>query len=100
MPDLFQAMDTFILPSIYEGLPVTCIEAQANGLPCILSDNVSPEAVCNPNTVFISLKSVHPWAETIVSCPKSRDTNLPVKKLYNIRFQANRLEALYLSLES
>ena len=100
MPDLFQAMDTFILPSIYEGLPVTCIEAQANGLPCILSDNVSPEAVCNPNTVSISLKSVHPWAETIVSCPKGRDTNLPVKKLYDIRFQANRLEALYLSLES
>ena len=45
VPDLMQAMDCFVFPSFYEGLPVTLIEAQAAGLPCLVSDGVSIE--CN-----------------------------------------------------
>ena len=39
---LLQAMDAFVLPSIYEGFPVAAIEAQAAGLPCFLSDSITP----------------------------------------------------------
>ena len=43
VPDLMQAMDCFVFPSIYEGLPVTLIEAQASGLPCLVSEGVPVE---------------------------------------------------------
>ena len=43
VPDLLQAMDVFIFPSIYEGLPLSIIEAQAAGLPCLISDRVPIE---------------------------------------------------------
>lgn len=38
VPQLMQAMDVFVFPSLYEGLPVTIVEAQAAGLPCVISD--------------------------------------------------------------
>lgn len=55
--DLYQAMDIFFLPSIFEGLPVTAIEAQATGLPCLVSDIVSHEFVYTDQVFFFSLKS-------------------------------------------
>ena len=42
--DLMQAMDVFAFPSLYEGLGIALIEAQASGLPCIVSDTIPPEA--------------------------------------------------------
>ncbi|MGN0983628.1 MAG: glycosyltransferase family 1 protein, partial [Gemmiger sp.] len=42
---LYSAMDVFCLPSHYEGMPVVAWEAQANGLPCVLSDRMTAEAV-------------------------------------------------------
>lgn len=43
--DLMQAMDVFVLPSLYDGVPVTMIEAQAAGLPCVVSENVPKDCV-------------------------------------------------------
>ena len=39
IPQLLQAMDLFLFPSLFEGLPVTLVEAQAAGLPCVISDS-------------------------------------------------------------
>lgn len=51
--DLMQAMDVFVFPSLYEGLPVTMVEAQAAGLPCIISDKVPPECILTEGLVDV-----------------------------------------------
>ncbi len=64
--EVLQAMDFFVFPSIYEGLPVTVIEAQAAGLPCLISDSVTDE-VCITNLVtrYSLSNSPEMWAEKI-----------------------------------
>ena len=63
--DLMQAMDVFVFPSLYEGLPVTMVEAQAAGLPCIISDKVPPECILTDGLVDVLPLSAAPetWAE-------------------------------------
>lgn len=65
--DLYQAADCFFLPSLFEGLPVTAIEAQAFGLPCVLSDSITKELVYTDLVEYVSLKSSYEvWTNTIV----------------------------------
>ncbi len=62
-----QAMDIFLLPSRFEGLPVVAIEAQAAGLPCIFSDTFSKASAVTDNVEFLSLQlSAEKWAERIL----------------------------------
>ncbi|RDY90761.1 glycosyltransferase family 1 protein [Bacillus amyloliquefaciens] len=42
--DLLKTLDVFVMPSLYEGLPVTLVEAQASGVPCVISDGITEEA--------------------------------------------------------
>ncbi|MGR5879859.1 glycosyltransferase [Bacillus pacificus] len=53
--ELMQAMDILVMPSIYEGLPLSLVEAQASGLPCIVSDTVSMETALTDLIEFVSL---------------------------------------------
>lgn len=64
----YQAMDYFLLPSFYEGLPGTAIEAQASGLPGIISDAVTEEAVVTDLMQMRSVKeNARVWAEEIMA---------------------------------
>jgi len=66
--EYLQAMDMFVFPSIFEGLPVTVIEAQATGLPCIISDRITKEVNISTLVKSISLNaSEELWAETIIN---------------------------------
>ena len=62
--DLYSAMDLFVLPSLYEGLPVVGIEAQAAGLPCLFSDHISKESKILESAVFIPM-DVGTWISAI-----------------------------------
>lgn len=53
----YSAMDALLFPSLYEGLPSAVIEAQANGLPCLISDTITPEVVIGGNVRFKSLEN-------------------------------------------
>lgn len=66
--DLMQAMDVFAFPSLYEGLPVTMVEAQAAGLPCIISDKVPPECILTEGLVDVMPLSAgtEAWADAIL----------------------------------
>lgn len=59
---LLQAFDAFVFPSIYEGLPVTLIEAQGSGLPCIISDTITQDVDLGLNLVEqCSLLHIRKW---------------------------------------
>lgn len=65
--DLYQVMDAFVLPSLFEGVPLVGVEAQFSDLPCFFSDKVPTEVKFNEKCQFVSLHdSAEKWAEEIV----------------------------------
>ncbi|MGD9994148.1 MAG: glycosyltransferase family 1 protein [Salinivirgaceae bacterium] len=65
--ELLQAMDVFVFPSLFEGIPVTLIESQASGIFSILSSNISDEVKVTDSVEFISLsKSPQYWADKLL----------------------------------
>lgn len=62
--ELYQAMDAFFLPSLFEGLPLTGVEVQAMGLPLVVSDTVTDEMVYTDLVDYVSLnESAEVWAK-------------------------------------
>lgn len=98
--ELYQAFDIFILPSLYEGLPVVGVEAQAVGLLCYLSDDMTNETKVLDTTKFMSLKdSANEWASNIlndINKYKRIDTSKEMTaNKFNIIKEANKLEKNY-----
>lgn len=98
---LMQAMNVFVFPSLYEGLPVTLLEAQASGLSCIISDHITEECIVTNGLVSsISLEeSPVRWAEYILKqCHCNRENHIgEIKKAgYDISAAANQLQNFYL----
>lgn len=63
---LYSVMDVFFMPSLYEGLPVSAVEAQAAGLPCMYSDNVPRETDITGTGTFLSLDAdIDKWTKTL-----------------------------------
>ncbi len=95
--DYMQAMDIFILPSKFEGLPVVAVEAQANGLPVITSNNVTKELPIKELSSYCSLNNVQEWIEeikksNIARIDRTRDIT---NEKYNIKEEVLKLEKLY-----
>ncbi len=101
MEKMWQAMDVFLMPSLHEGLPVTGIEAQACGLPCVFSDEITKEVDVVGTSVFLPLSaSTEKWADAVLSFKgKPRADNISKLRAanYDINTVAKRVSDLYLN---
>ena len=80
---LYSVMDVFCMPSHYEGMPVVAWEAQANGLPCILSDTITDEAKCGERCRLLALnEGADQWAKALLAAGPRRDVKVPDIHLY------------------
>lgn len=100
VPELMQAMDCFVFPSVYEGLPVSLVEAQAAGLRCLVSDGVPGTCAITGLVSRIPLKDgARHWARQILSCsgyPRT-DTHREILDAgYDITGNARWLQDYYL----
>ena len=102
VPDLLQAADVFAFPSIFEGLPVTMIEAQASGLPCVKSDTVTDECIVTDLVTSLPIDDPKPWAAAILAkrdMPRiDRLTEIQASG-YDITAAAEKLTRFYLNGE-
>lgn len=101
IPDLLFASDLFVLPSIYEGLPFTAIEAQATGLPCVISDQVSEQVKITSLVHFIPLnkamfvKSIIEILNLKVNINRNKYAEVIEKENYDTYTMAAKIEKYY-----
>lgn len=99
--NLYMAMDIFVFPSRFEGLPVTLLEAQITGLPCIVSDKVTPEVKLSKWCKFLSIETTpDEWIDACLNFKNlNRESfykeNIDRIQAYDISKNSKYLEKIY-----
>lgn len=98
--DLYQAFDVFCLPSLYEGLPVVGVEAQATGLLCLFSDDMTKETKVLESVRFLSLEqNEKEWAAILLRSMenfKRKDTTVEFfENGFDIKMEVEKIEKYY-----
>ncbi len=101
---IYQALDVFLMPSLWEGLPLVLLEAQASGLPVLASDRITKDVQCAPNFRYLSLEEGPAvWAEQLVQlseAPMDRTADAARylrERGFDIRAEADRLYRMYVN---
>lgn len=98
IPALLSAMDAFVFPSFYEGMPNTVIEAQATGLPCIIADTITEEADITGLVEYLPLaNSAEYWAN--VALQKVSAERFDTREMFiQNRYDIDSVTAQFISL--
>ena len=95
IPELLRTMDVMIFPSLFEGLSVTLVEAQASGLKCVISDTINPANLLSANTIHVSLDAdVKEWTDIALN-DEMRNMEYGDIEEYDMNREIHRLERLY-----
>ena len=100
----YSAMDVFVMPSLYEGLPLTGVEAQCAGLPCIFSDRITRQVAISDNAVFLPIGSenIDRWADALIGAADKqteRSATLPERAAqFDIGSVADAMAQRYMRL--
>lgn len=103
--NLLQALDVFVFPSYFEGIPIALIEAQAVGVPIIASDSINSDVKINDNVRFLSLEDTNSiWISSINEyrtkhIKEDGFRNIELSS-YNIKKSANLLKAVYIDVKN
>lgn len=98
------AMDIFLFPSIFEGLGIAALEAQANGIPMLASTAVPKEVKINNNVIFLDLgRPVKDWVQVLYKMkneyPREKSDKIKtafIENHYDITVEVNKLETLFM----
>jgi len=100
IPTLLSKTDVICMPSLFEGLPVTLIEAQSAGVPCVISDRIPAEVDVSGDIAFMSLdSSPEQWAKKLLEYKgrqKSDNRQKIIENGYDINATASFLQQFYI----
>lgn len=100
VPDLLSAMDVLLFPSLHEGFGLVALEAQASGLPCLLSDGVPSDVVITPGCRRLPLVAPPAvWADAVIGTQPSNDRPAGLEAVraagFSLKASEQAVEALY-----
>lgn len=72
IPALLSAADVFVLPSLHEGLPLTLVEAQCAGLPCVVSEKVTREAALSDRVTFAPIERAQAFTDAMAAAGRTQ----------------------------
>lgn len=101
--EYYSAIDIFILPSLWEGLPVVALEAQISNLKCFFSNRIDINSKIIETTEFLDLENEEEWVNKIKAVNKNYERknnfDIYIEKGYDIKRECEKLEKIYMRLE-